>query len=139
MFNNFSPQAAKTTNAWLITTGSNVGVMKAVGNAVSEGQSFLWDDDRITHTLRLIGIGPWGYVKNRKKLISRGDVSTLKNQITITVSIECFILYVRSYNTPGSEDKLNYIFSNDNLYEIYLHFLFQDILYALIECYRKEK
>uniref|UniRef100_K1PWA2 Transient receptor potential cation channel subfamily M member 6 n=1 Tax=Magallana gigas TaxID=29159 RepID=K1PWA2_MAGGI len=66
-------KAAKTTNAWLITTGSNVGVMRAVGNAVSEGQSFLWDGDRITHTLRLIGIGPWGYVKNRKKLISRGD------------------------------------------------------------------
>lgn len=75
MFNNFSLQAAKTTNAWLITTGSNVGVMKAVGNAVSEGQSFLWDDDRITHTLRLIGIGPWGYVKDRKYLESDGDVS----------------------------------------------------------------
>eukprot|EP00105_Crassostrea_gigas_P046633 XP_019930781.1 PREDICTED: transient receptor potential cation channel subfamily M member 3-like isoform X1 [Crassostrea gigas] len=72
-FNTGLIKAAKTTNAWLITTGSNVGVMKAVGNAVSEGQSFLWDDDRITHTLRLIGIGPWGYVKDRKYLESDGD------------------------------------------------------------------
>ncbi|XP_061184290.1 transient receptor potential cation channel subfamily M member-like 2 [Saccostrea echinata] len=72
-FNTGLIKAAKTTNAWLITTGSNVGVMKAVGNAVSEGQSFLWDNDRITHTLRLIGIGPWGYVKDRKMLESDGN------------------------------------------------------------------
>ncbi|XP_061184292.1 transient receptor potential cation channel subfamily M member-like 2 [Saccostrea echinata] len=72
-FNTGLIKAAKTTNAWLITTGSNVGVMKAVGNAVSEGQSFLWDNDRITHTLRLIGIGPWGYVNNRKELESDGN------------------------------------------------------------------
>lgn len=49
--------------------------MKAVGNAVSEGQFFLWDDDRIIYILRLIGIGFWGYVKDRKYLESDGDVS----------------------------------------------------------------
>lgn len=72
-FNTGLIKAGKSTNAWMITTGSNVGVMKAVGNAVSEGQSFLWDNDRITHTLRLIGIGPWGYVKDRKNLESDGN------------------------------------------------------------------
>lgn len=79
IFGKYPPKAGKSTNAWMITTGSNVGVMKAVGNAVSEGQSFLWDNDRITHTLRLIGIGPWGYVKDRKNLESDGNVSTVTN------------------------------------------------------------
>lgn len=44
-----------------------------------------------------------------------------------------FYIYVRSYNTPGSEDKLNNLFSYVNLQNIYLYFLFKDILYALIE------
>ncbi|KAK3094835.1 hypothetical protein FSP39_006870 [Pinctada imbricata] len=69
-FNTGLIRAAKTTNAWLITSGFNVGVMKAVGQAVSEGQSFVWQENRITHMLRCIGIGPWGYVKNRKYLES---------------------------------------------------------------------
>lgn len=45
-----------------------MGVMKAVGQAVRQGQSFCWDNDRMVHVLRCIGIAPWGYVKNRKCL-----------------------------------------------------------------------
>ncbi|XP_059174640.1 transient receptor potential cation channel subfamily M member-like 2 [Physella acuta] len=63
-------KAAKTTNAWLITSGFNMGVMKAVGQAVHEGQSFQWKNDKMTHVLRCIGIAPWGYVKGRKYLES---------------------------------------------------------------------
>lgn len=63
-------QAAKTTSAWLITSGFNMGVMKAVGMAVNEGQTFQYDKDRMTHVLRCIGIAPWGYVKGRNYLES---------------------------------------------------------------------
>ncbi|XP_053406588.1 transient receptor potential cation channel subfamily M member-like 2 [Mercenaria mercenaria] len=63
-------KAAKTTSAWLISSGFNMGVMKAVGQAVRQGQSFCWDNDRMVHVLRCIGIAPWGYVKNRRVLES---------------------------------------------------------------------
>lgn len=45
-----------------------MGVMKAVGQAVHEGQAFLWDDDRMVHLIRCIAIAPWGYVYNRRCL-----------------------------------------------------------------------
>ena len=45
-----------------------MGVMKEVGLAVREGQSFEWYHDRFAHVLRCIGIAPWGYVKNRHVL-----------------------------------------------------------------------
>ncbi|KAL4232041.1 hypothetical protein ACF0H5_009619 [Mactra antiquata] len=63
-------KAAKTTSAWLISSGFNMGVMKSVGQAVRQGQSFCWDNDRMVHVLRCIGIAPWGYVKNRRVLES---------------------------------------------------------------------
>ena len=45
-----------------------MGVMRSVGQAVQEGQAFLWDNDRMTHLLRAIAIAPWGYVYNRRFL-----------------------------------------------------------------------
>ena len=47
-----------------------MGVMKSVGQAVRQGQSFCWDNNRMAHVLRCIGIAPWGYVKNRRHLES---------------------------------------------------------------------
>ncbi|GFO25838.1 transient receptor potential cation channel subfamily m member 3-like [Plakobranchus ocellatus] len=66
-------KAAKTTKAWLITSGFNMGVMKSVGQAVHEGQTFEWDNDRMSHVLRSIGIAPWGYVRGRHVLESNGS------------------------------------------------------------------
>ncbi|KAH9518536.1 hypothetical protein Btru_017091 [Bulinus truncatus] len=63
-------KAAKTTNAWMITSGFNMGVMKSVGQAVHEGQTFRWDNDAMSHVLRCIGIAPWGYIKGRNSLES---------------------------------------------------------------------
>ena len=45
-----------------------MGVMKAVGQAVRQGQSFCWDNDRMAHKLRCIGIAPYGYVLRHKVL-----------------------------------------------------------------------
>ena len=63
-------QAAQSTNAWIITSGCNMGVMKAVGEAVAVGQTYTWDKTGMTPTLRCIGIAPWGYVENRTSLES---------------------------------------------------------------------
>jgi len=51
-----------------------MGVMKGVGQAVQQGQSFCWDNDRMTHVLRCFGIAPWGYIRHRKVLESSGEV-----------------------------------------------------------------
>jgi transient receptor potential cation channel subfamily M protein 2 len=45
-------KAAKTTNAWIITGGTNYGVMKLVGDAVAE--------DINAHGLTVLGIATWG-------------------------------------------------------------------------------
>ena len=54
-----------------------MGIMKGVGQAVRNGQSFCWDKDRMAHVLRCIGIAPWGYVKDRRDLAGKkSQVST---------------------------------------------------------------
>ncbi len=45
-------KAAKATNAWIITGGTNFGVMKVVGDAV--------DQDLSAHDLTVLGIATWG-------------------------------------------------------------------------------
>ena len=55
-----------------------MGVMKSVGQAVHEGQTFEWDTDRMSHVLRCIGIAPWGYVRGRQVLESNGPVRAKK-------------------------------------------------------------
>ena len=86
-------QAAKTTKAWLITSGFNMGVMKAVGQAVREGQAFLWDNDRMTHLLRCIAIAPWGYVYNRRYLEGRNQrVSYNSKQTKDAYNVLCLCM-----------------------------------------------
>ena len=64
------PQAAQTTGAWIITGGTNTGVMRHVGEAV-KGHTFmsrgpLKDKESQLH---LIGIATWGIVDHRTDLI----------------------------------------------------------------------
>jgi hypothetical protein len=62
-----------------------MGVMRAVGEAVAEAQSYTYDQNGMTHTLRCIGIAPWGYVLDSDPLIKRdGTVSTL-NMLVFSV------------------------------------------------------
>lgn len=66
------PQAAQTTGAWIITGGTNTGVMRHVGEAVkghtvmSRGAQALKDEESQLH---LIGIATWGIVDHRTDLI----------------------------------------------------------------------
>ncbi|XP_022809876.1 transient receptor potential cation channel subfamily M member 3-like, partial [Stylophora pistillata] len=65
-------KAAQTTGAWIITGGTNTGVMRHVGEAVkghtvmSRGTQLSKDK---TSQLHLIGIATWGIVNHREDLI----------------------------------------------------------------------
>uniref|UniRef100_A0A3B3XCU5 TRPM SLOG domain-containing protein n=1 Tax=Poecilia mexicana TaxID=48701 RepID=A0A3B3XCU5_9TELE len=57
---------AQTTGAWLITGGTNVGVMRHVGQAVR--------DYTLSNTKQkevvAIGVAPWGVIHNKDKLVN---------------------------------------------------------------------
>uniref|UniRef100_A0A183AFB2 LSDAT_euk domain-containing protein n=1 Tax=Echinostoma caproni TaxID=27848 RepID=A0A183AFB2_9TREM len=61
--------AAQTTNAWIVTSGLNLGIVRVVGDALQEGQTWHFDRRRLSNQLRCLGISPWGYVLNRDELI----------------------------------------------------------------------
>ena len=66
-------QAAKTTGAWIITGGTNTGVMKHVGKAV-KGHTVMSRGAMLTDKtsqVHLIGIAPWGIVEHRSELIKK--------------------------------------------------------------------
>ncbi|CAH8543714.1 unnamed protein product [Heterobilharzia americana] len=63
-------QAAQTTQAWIVTSGLNLGIIRVVGDALQE-QAFCVDKRKLSQQLRCIGIAPWGYVLNRNTLVSK--------------------------------------------------------------------
>ena len=52
--------AARATNAWLLTAGTNTVVMKLAGEAVKEGQC-----------LKAIGLCPWGFIQGNKEMVNK--------------------------------------------------------------------
>ncbi|ESO93554.1 hypothetical protein LOTGIDRAFT_161660 [Lottia gigantea] len=62
-------KAAESTGAWIITGGSNAGVMKYVGEAIKE-ISISDEKNRVV----AIGVAPWGCVKKRDELINSEGV-----------------------------------------------------------------
>ncbi|KAF8569225.1 hypothetical protein P879_02586 [Paragonimus westermani] len=70
VFNTGLIQAAITTEALIVTSGLNIGIVRMVGDALQEGQSMHFDRRRLSNQLRCLGIAPWGYVLNREELIS---------------------------------------------------------------------
>lgn len=80
-------KAAKTTGAWIITGGTNTGVMKHVGEAV-KGHTVMSRGAMLTDKtpqVHLIGIPPWGIVEHRSELTGKDLVtyhmtSSLENQ-----------------------------------------------------------
>ncbi|XP_071180049.1 transient receptor potential cation channel subfamily M member 4-like [Mytilus edulis] len=112
-------KASQTTNAWLITSGFNMGVMKEVGLAVREGQSFEWYKDRFAHGLPCIGIAPWGYVKNRHCLTDH----------TININVQGKFDKMAEYLTgnkiehakpvPLNSDHTHFIFVDDGYRNLY--------------------
>ncbi|XP_033107723.1 transient receptor potential cation channel subfamily M member-like 2, partial [Anneissia japonica] len=72
-FNRGLIKAAQTVGAWIISTGVNCGVHKAVGGAVREGQAMRWISNKgqARAPIHCIGIAPWSYVENWQSLVGR--------------------------------------------------------------------
>ncbi|XP_036354612.1 transient receptor potential cation channel subfamily M member 3-like [Octopus sinensis] len=60
-------ECAKTTNAWILTTGINAGAIKDIGESLSDCSR------RDRSKFALIGISPWGVVSDRHRLINTTD------------------------------------------------------------------
>lgn len=57
-------KAAATTGAWIISGGTNTGVMKLVGEAVAS------ELHKYNTPLTVLGIATWGKIKNRELLVN---------------------------------------------------------------------
>lgn len=71
-------QAIEATGGWLTTFGSNIGVAKAVGDAVRDGQYFYEENGQVRRTLQCIGIAPWGSVRDRELMVIPAENITSK-------------------------------------------------------------
>ncbi|XP_071947504.1 transient receptor potential cation channel subfamily M member 3-like [Antedon mediterranea] len=72
-FNRGLVKAAQTVGAWIISTGVNCGVHKAVGEAVKEGQAMRWISNRgqSRAPILCLGVAPWSYVENWQSLVGK--------------------------------------------------------------------
>ncbi|KAL5005502.1 hypothetical protein ScPMuIL_018958 [Solemya velum] len=61
-------KAAKTTGAWIITSGTNTGVTRHVGDAISDRTM------KAKNKIVAIGIAPWGIVENKNDLVGKDIV-----------------------------------------------------------------
>ncbi|XP_031570501.1 transient receptor potential cation channel subfamily M member 3-like [Actinia tenebrosa] len=71
-------KAAQTTGAWIITGGTNTGVMKHVGEAV-RGHTVMSRGAQLkdsAHQVHLIGIASWGIVNHRDLLVNTKEPVT---------------------------------------------------------------
>ncbi len=62
-------KAAATTGAWIITGGTNTGVMRLVGEAVAEEYPKYSSDTELT----VLGVATWGKIAMRDKLLARNS------------------------------------------------------------------
>ncbi len=60
-------KAAKTTGAWIVTSGINAGVVRHVAAAIESAGSTMRARSRIV----CIGIAPWGMLKKREDLVGK--------------------------------------------------------------------
>ncbi|XP_076465905.1 transient receptor potential cation channel subfamily M member 1-like [Babylonia areolata] len=61
-------KAARTTGAWIITNGTNTGVTKHVGDAISDRTT------KAQNKVVAIGVAPWGIVERKEDLIGHDVV-----------------------------------------------------------------
>ncbi|CAH8547615.1 unnamed protein product [Heterobilharzia americana] len=80
-------QAARSTKAWILTSGLNFGVAKIVGNALQD-QNFYFDRYEASGSLRCLGIAPWGYVFNRETLISEEHDKPIRYEVSEYVAAD---------------------------------------------------
>lgn len=82
--------------------------MKLVGDAVRQGQFYVQDgNNRLSRGIKLIGLTPWGYIKNFETLINADTNAAFET--TYNPNIEL----VRGDNVPINGDHTNFIFIDD--------------------------
>ena len=62
--------ATRATNAWILSGGTNTGVMKLAGEAVKEGQYLISEENKMQRGLKAIGLCSWGFIHKNKDLIN---------------------------------------------------------------------
>ncbi|CAF4299808.1 unnamed protein product, partial [Adineta steineri] len=65
--------AAVTTNAWLITAGTNTGVVKEVGEALN---NYRYKNRKHGLDVTCIGIGSWGYTAGNEQLDDQPNLNS---------------------------------------------------------------
>ncbi|XP_048577809.1 transient receptor potential cation channel subfamily M member 7 isoform X2 [Nematostella vectensis] len=82
-------KAARTTGAWILTGGTNTGVMKHVGEAV-RGQMLTSHLNKYQQNqLYLIGIATWGIVDHKETLQEKKDTVTYHMTSSMTSAGAC--------------------------------------------------
>ena len=70
-------QVARTSKACIITTGFDKGIVKAVGDAIEEEQSYSRGEKGLQCNIYCMGVGFWGLINRRQDLINKDrDVCT---------------------------------------------------------------
>nr|XP_045593116.1 transient receptor potential cation channel subfamily M member-like 2 [Procambarus clarkii] len=75
-------KAVKSTNAWIMTGGMHVGIMRSVGEAVNQGQFmvkikrktfFAEEREQMIRGIRCLGVAPWGYIDGRESFVNSNE------------------------------------------------------------------
>ena len=82
--------------------------MKLVGDAVREGQFYVQDgNNKLSRGIKLIGLTPWGYIKNSEYLINPDRNAIFET--TYNPNIEL----ARADNVPINGDHTHFLFVDD--------------------------
>ena len=68
----------KATNGWVLSAGTDTGVMKLVGEAVEEGQFILTEGSSVRRGIKAIGLVNWGMVEDNADLVNT-DLNSVNN------------------------------------------------------------
>ncbi|CAG0904044.1 unnamed protein product, partial [Darwinula stevensoni] len=74
-FNDGLIKAAKSTHAWLLAGGQNLGCSRSVGEAIRENQFIVTKRDRMVRAIHAIGICSWGYVEGNTFLMNENNIN----------------------------------------------------------------
>ncbi|RDD40557.1 Transient receptor potential cation channel trpm [Trichoplax sp. H2] len=84
IFNRGLIKAGQSTGAWILTGGTNIGVVKAVGRAIIESQSLAWvGKGTKREQLHCVGIAPWSYVDNCQSLINKKENESIPKDYNV--------------------------------------------------------
>ncbi|CAL8076446.1 unnamed protein product [Calicophoron daubneyi] len=100
-------KAAQTTHAWIVTSGLNLGIIRVVGDAIQEGNTFQFSRKGLSDQIRCLGIAPWGYVLNREELISEN------HSVPVTYAVSTIVETGRPVSL--NQNHTHYIFVDEGM------------------------